>query len=155
MVQLWQLWLEKKCCYFEYRKDGSQEWYQTFRRRTCGKFNRRHLNLLFNRGLELSLRFGQFFPQTFALLRAPLQLLLKLLQTCHGLPVSLILLMEKKPNTTSDARPTHCDPNTIGNNQNMLNMLHQKTENCIAKWNEAQMADFQCQSKAKNVLNSR
>lgn len=54
------------------------------------------LHLLFNCGLELSLRFGQFFPQTFALLSAPFQLLLKLLQTSNCLPVSLILLMEKK-----------------------------------------------------------
>lgn len=54
------------------------------------------LYLLFNRGLELTLCFGQFFPQAFALLSAPFQLLLKLLQTCDCLPVSLILLMEKK-----------------------------------------------------------
>lgn len=53
------------------------------------------LRLLFNCGLELSLCFSQFFPQTFALLNAPFQLLLKLLQTCNCLPVSLILLKGK------------------------------------------------------------
>lgn len=53
------------------------------------------LHLLFNCGLELSLCFSQFFPQTFALLNAPFQLLLKLLQTCNCLPVSLILLKGK------------------------------------------------------------
>lgn len=66
--------------------------------RSCPTLIPHHLHLLFNCGLELSLCAGQFFPQTFALLRAPFQLLLKLLQARACLPVSLILLMEKKNN---------------------------------------------------------
>lgn len=60
------------------------------------------LHLLFDCGLELGFCFGQFFLQTFALLCAPLQLLLQLLQTCSRLLVSLILLMVKHTNINED-----------------------------------------------------
>lgn len=50
---------------------------------------------LFHCALQLCLRFGQFLPQTLALLGTPLKFLQQVLQVHHCLLVCIILLMVK------------------------------------------------------------